>query len=232
VREFGFFVLLIKIKKRRKTMNNVIIRRIRWTAISHRPLLLASQAFVVLIACAVALPASSSPAPGPLRIVHQVKVGGPDNSNFWCQPENKKPHPGCDGNFSLVATQWSDGTVTGEYIDQFAQGDGGIHAVLDCLVVEGNTAWVSGHVISGGAPSGADREDWTGWAIATVVRDNTGLDPQSPDQISYTWYQGPTPPPNWAAPDPSDPWAPPCTEKPAWYLDFLTDMPKGQVKIR
>lgn len=184
---------------------------------------------MVLIACAVALPASSSPAPGPRRIVHQVKVGGPDNFNWWCHPENKNPHPGCDGNFSLVATEWSDGTVTGQYIDQFAQGDGGIHAVLDCLVVEGNTAWVSGHVVSGGVPSWPGGEDWTGWQIATVVRDNTVFAHQPPDQISYTWYQGPLSPP---APDGWDSWAPPCTEKPTWYLDNLNDMPKGQVQIR
>jgi hypothetical protein len=183
-----------------------------------------SSALALALASALAITSMAS-ATG--AVVHHVSVGGPDNTNFWCQ--DGQPHPGCDGNFSLEVTQYADGTVKGQYTDQYAQGDGGIHAVLDCLVVDGNTAWVSGHVVSGGVPSWPGGEDWTGWDIATVVRDNGTSANDPADQISYTWYQGPISPP---APS-GNTWAPRCTEEhPAWFLDNLTDMPKGQVNVR
>ena len=80
-------------------------------------------------------------AKGP--VVHRVSVGGPDACALL-----DGTHPGCDGDFSLTAIEYADGSVSGQYTDRFANGDG-FHAVIDCLVVDGNQAWVSGVITSG-----------------------------------------------------------------------------------
>ena len=76
-------------------------------------------------------------------IEHRVSVGTPDACLHLAGT-----HPGCDGNFSLTAIKRTDGSVSGQYTDRFAHGDG-FHAVVDCLVVDGNQAWVSGVITSG-----------------------------------------------------------------------------------
>ena len=42
-------------------------------------------------------------------VVHRVSAGGPD----ICGPD----HPGCDGNYSLLALQMADGSVSGQWED-------------------------------------------------------------------------------------------------------------------
>jgi hypothetical protein len=80
-------------------------------------------------------------------IVHRVSVGGPD----ICGSPQVGSKPGCDANFSLIATQRADGSVTGQWSDQYGE-PGGLHAVVDCLKVqvipERTTleAWVGGVV--------------------------------------------------------------------------------------
>ena len=109
---------------------------------------------------AVTLPAQSIQG-GP--IVHRVSLGGPD----FC--EHLGEAPGCDANFSLIAMQFADGTVTGQLTDQYGPADG-LHAVVDCLhvqVVPGRTtleAWVGG-VVTRPAHQ-------VGLRIITRVRDN------------------------------------------------------------
>jgi len=81
-------------------------------------------------------------------ILHRVTVGGPD----ICFP------PGCDANFSLIAIQYVDGSVTGQLTDQYGRdaafpGDG-LNAEVDCLLVQeipdripvALEAWVGGVV--------------------------------------------------------------------------------------
>ena len=53
-------------------------------------------------------------ASGP-SVVHRVTAGGPDS----CTGHDDKP--GCDGNLSLVATQYADGTASGQYTDRFSR---------------------------------------------------------------------------------------------------------------
>ena len=43
--------------------------------------------------------------------------------------------PGCDANFSLIATLWADGSATGQWTDQYGPADG-LHAVVDCVKVQ------------------------------------------------------------------------------------------------
>ncbi len=67
-------------------------------------------------------------------ILHRVHVGGPDACDEFGDL------PGCDKNFSLVAIEYADGSVRGQYTDQFGDGTGGFHAVINCVEVDGNVA--------------------------------------------------------------------------------------------
>jgi hypothetical protein len=104
-------------------------------------------------------------------VQHVVSVGGPD--------QDATNHT--DANFSLVAIQYGDGSVKGQWTDQFGQGQGGIHVAINCLFVQGNQAWVSGFVTSG-TFNGADL---SGLPVITRVQDNGGGN--TPDAISFSF---------------------------------------------
>lgn len=106
-------------------------------------------------------------------VLHQVSVGGPD--------QDATNHT--DANFSLVAVQHGNGTVTGEWTDQFGQGQGGIHVQINCLFVQGNEAWVSG-IISSGTAGGVDL---SGLPVITRVQDNGTSANDPPDAISFSF---------------------------------------------
>jgi hypothetical protein len=83
-------------------------------------------------------------------VILSVHVGGEDT----CLPKSRA----CDKNFAFSAIKFADGSVNGQYTDQFAGGGReGIHATLDCLVVAdspapfegGKIAWVSGTITKG-----------------------------------------------------------------------------------
>ena len=109
-------------------------------------------------------------------IVHRVSVGGPDQC-FWFGLK-----PGCDGNFSLIAMQREDGSVTGQFTDSYG-GPGALHAVVDCLKVqvipERTTleAWVGGVV--------THPKEAAGHRVITRMRDNgTSMNDPLPDAIA------------------------------------------------
>jgi hypothetical protein len=129
-------------------------------------------------------------------VQHIVSVGGPD--------QDATNHT--DANFSLVAIQFGDGSVKGQWTDQFGQGQGGIHVAINCLFVQGNQAWVSGFITSG-TFNGADL---SGLPVITRVQDNGG---NAPDAISFSFIG------NAAA----------CTTAPNLPLQTMT---AGQVKVR
>ena len=143
---------------------------------------------------------SSVAAAGP-TVAHRVSAGGPDACNA------NGARPGCDGNYSLVATQYADGSASGQYTDRFARG-GGIVGVVDCVRVVGNEAWVSGWIKSGMVGG----EDLRGLPFSTLVVDNGTAANQPPDQISSSHTGDPTP----------------CTDMAAWDL---FDTPQGQVTV-
>jgi hypothetical protein len=95
--------------------------------------------------------------------------------------------------------------VTGQWTDQFGQGQGGIHVQINCLSVAGNTAWVSGTITSG-TFAGADL---SGLPVITEVQDNG----QSGDQISFSFIGNPAS----------------CTTQPNLPLQPMTS---GQVIVR
>jgi hypothetical protein len=144
--------------------------------------------------------ASTVVAKGP-TVVHRVSVGGPDA----CAALGIKP--GCDGNYSYVATQYADGSASGQYIDRFSRGSG-IIGVVDCVHVVDNQAWVSGWITSGRIGD----NDLTGLPFTTLVVDNGTSAQQPPDQIASSHIFDPTP----------------CTEMVQWNL---FDTPQGQVTV-
>jgi len=131
-------------------------------------------------------------------VVHKVSAGGAD--------VDFAEHT--DANFSLTAVEHGDGTVTGEYTDQYGQGDGGFHAQLNCLLVVGNQAWVSGVITSGNAGG----FDLTGLPVITRVADVGTSANDPPDLISFSFVGVATP----------------CTAAPNLPLFPMTD---GQVKV-
>jgi len=128
--------------------------------------------FVVFL-LAVLLAAIPALADYPVHIVH---VGGPDACEAWGQSI------GCDANFSLVAIEHADGSVTGQWEDQYGRGAGGVHVVIDCLSVDGNQAWVGG-LITQDTFSGDG--SFIGFRVAARVVDNGNGSNDPPDQISF-----------------------------------------------
>jgi hypothetical protein len=170
-------------------------------SVSEELLMRRSIVFAALVA---GLLLSAAPAAFAGGVTHHVSAGGPDA----CASFGQKP--GCDANWSLVADQYADGRVTGQYTDR-SKRLGGFHAVIDCLVVVGNEAWVSGVITSGTFEGQA----LTGLQVTTRVRDN-GISAEDPaDQISFSWW--------------GEGFSTPCTD----LADYpLFDAPQGQVTVR
>jgi hypothetical protein len=99
--------------------------------------------------------------------VHRVSAGGADVIA-----------PGTDANWSLIAFQYADGSVAGQWSDQFGHGNGGFHAPVDCLNVVGNEAFVSG-IARGG--------DFDGRRWIAHLRDNGKSAKDAEDEISFSW---------------------------------------------
>ena len=131
-------------------------------------------------------------------VLHRVSVGGAD--------ADLTAHT--DANFSLVAIQYGDGSVKGEWTDQFGQGQGGVHVDVNCLLVVGNQAWLSGIIRSGSAGG----VDLSGLPAVTRVADLGTSANDPPDAISFTFVG----------------LAVPCTAAPNLPLLPMTD---GQVKV-
>lgn len=119
---------------------------------------------------------------GPKRVVHHASVGGADVCEALGLPT------GCEANFSLVANQKADGSVSGQWQDTFAGGVEGIHVAVDCLNVVDNVAFVSG-VITHGTDSGG--EDVSGQPALTAVADNGTSANDSADQITFSFIGTP-----------------------------------------
>lgn len=119
---------------------------------------------------------------GSKRVVHFVSAGGADLCEATGRPT------GCDANFSLVAHQRADGSVTGQWQDTFDGGRLGIHVAIDCLKVVGNGAVISGMITHG--VSEVSGEDVGGQQALTAVVDN-GTSAKDPlDQIGYAIIGG------------------------------------------
>jgi hypothetical protein len=100
-------------------------------------------------------------------VVLRVTVGGADGVAYG--------PPGSDANFSLVALERADGTVTGQIQDAWHK-DAGFHATLDCISVDGSDVWLSGTVTKSTYPP------FLGRTVNVQVRDggDAGEDMISP----------------------------------------------------
>jgi hypothetical protein len=137
------------------------------------------------------LPVTAASAQGP--VLHRVSASARDPF----------------ASFTLIAIIYADGSVSGQYTDQFPQIGGGFHAVLDCVSIVGNDVWVSGTIITGSA----DGQDLAGLPVATRVRDNGVSANDPPDDLSFSFIGDPTP----------------CNE----HVDYpLYTSPQGQVMIQ
>ena len=138
-------------------------------------------------------------------VIHHVSAGTADACFAF------GARPGCDANFSLVADQYANGSVKGQFTDR-SKRLGGFTASIDCLSINGTEAWVSG-VITSGTFAG---EDLTGLAVSTMVKDNGTTANDPPDQISFTYWGGDL--------------AFSCTTQSEGF--GLLDAPQGQVTVR
>ena len=147
-------------------------------------------------------------------VTHKVSAGGPDACMAFAGT-----HPGCDGNYSLTATISADGSMSGQYTDRFANGNG-FQAVIDCVSVVGNEAWVSGVITSGSFtdPDTGEKFDLTGLPVSTRLRDNGTSANDPADQFSFSVI--------------GEGFAAPCTEHATGGLFDLLDAPEGQVVIK
>lgn len=138
---------------------------------AHTPIILAAAVAVGCAEGAVAPNTSDSPTlqAGVGSVAHRVTVGGPDVCTGLGLPT------GCDANFSLVALQFSDGSVSGQWHD-VTPPSRSVHVTVNCLVVAGNEAWVSG--------VGPEHDFGNEWVAR--VRDNGRSANDPADQISLT----------------------------------------------
>lgn len=137
---------------------------------------------LLVVAALVAGALLSTSSANAARITHRVSVGSSDAVLF---------PPGTDANFSLIATQSADGTVRGQWHDQFGgHGPGAplvgqfVHVEVNCLVVVGNEAWLSGTI----KVASKNLAEFVGTTAFTRVRDNGTSANDPPDQISFTFF--------------------------------------------
>ena len=144
----------------------------------HTPLILATA---IAFGCSEGAVAPTARSDSPtLRAslgaqpIHRVSVGGPDA----CVGIGLKP--GCDANFSLLALQGADGSATGKWVDSYSHvfGGNGPHVAVNCLLVVGNEAWVSGVL--------TEPKEFAGLLLITRVRDNGTTANDPPDEISFS----------------------------------------------
>jgi len=164
---------------------------------------------LVLILLSGALVSAGGP------VVHRVTVGSPD----LCPAFDLRP--GCDKNLSLTAIQDADGSVKGQYTDRWgdvvSSGAIGFHAVITCVSVVGNEAWISG-VITQGRTGPGGVYDLAGLRVGIRVRDNGTSANDPADQTSWSYLDAPGNPPFQ-----------PCTEHPDYPL---VDLVQGQVVVK
>jgi hypothetical protein len=151
---------------------------------------ISAVAVLALAACQESMGPAAVDQPSELtganKVIHRASAG----TNDSCAPGNA----GCDANFSLVAIERADGTVSGQWQDTFAGGIGGpfggIHVAVDCVKVVGNAAVIGG-VITHGMLFGVD---YSGTGAVTAVEDNGTSANDPADRISFSFFGFPADP--------------------------------------
>lgn len=146
-------------------------------------------------------------------VVHHVSAGGSDICEAIGLPT------GCDANWSMVANQKADGSVSGQWEDSFGHGNGGFHMEIDCLSVDGNTAIFGGVITHAWGLAEGDE----GVRAVGAVVDNGTSKKDPPDQISPTVA---------ASGDPVGPGDCGVTIEDFQNAGILLDLTHGQVTVR
>lgn len=147
------------------------------------------------------------------NVVHHASMGGADICEALGLPT------GCDANFSLVANEMADGSVSGQWQDTFAGGQEGIHVSVDCINVIDNFAIIGG-IITTGTVGGVDV---SGQRAVTAVVDNGTSANDPPDQLSFSFI-GNVAIQLLGSTD--------CNAlTPASFQGFLNNLTNGQVKV-
>ena len=105
------------------------------------------------------------------KVIHSVTLGGADVCEVFGKPK------GCNRNLSLIANMYEDGTVKGQWQDNFATKGEGIHVEIDCAefgsVNDFKWAKVGGVITKGTF----NEEDITGkYAVMLLVDNYKGND--------------------------------------------------------
>ena len=145
---------------------------------------------IPMLAAAMLIVGCDSPTPAPTSLKAPTKLSADRGGNGVTHRVSVGSHdfnpPGDNANFSLIAIEHGDGTVSGQWSDQFGHGDGGLHIAVDCVLVIGNRAWVGGEVTQSENPA------WLGTRALTAVVDNGTSEQDPPDQISYSYVGYPS----------------------------------------
>ena len=118
------------------------------------------------------------------KVVHRVVIASKDN----CEDESFPQ--GCKGNLSLVANEYEDGSVDGQWQDTFSDNGEGIHVKVDCVSIKfthiGPITFASA-VIGGYITKGKiDGEDVTGqYAMASAIDLDYLIDDDAPNQEDF-----------------------------------------------
>jgi hypothetical protein len=136
------------------------------------------------VACSDQTMPMESPVDGPAfsmgPVIHGASMGGADFCEALGLPT------GCDGNFSLIAQEFADGSVKGQWEDSFGVG-GGIHVAVDCVIVYGNQAVVGGVITH----ATGNAEGAVGARALMSVADNGTSAKDTPDQLSPSFFPFP-----------------------------------------
>jgi len=117
-------------------------------------------------------------------VVHRASLGSADICEALGAPT------GCDANFSLVANEKADGSVSGQWQDTFAGGGQGIHVAVDCMnIVGGNFAIIGGVVTHGAFDSAGVIVDVSGRRAVTAVVDIGTSANDPPDSLSFSFFE-------------------------------------------
>ena len=144
-------------------------------------IVLSVAALALTVACTdtnappASLGALNADAQSTNAVINRVSVGGSDQDVTL----------NTDANFSLIALRKADGSVSGQWSDQFGQGQGGVLVDVNCLVVQGNQAWIGGIIRQGSTGQGG--VDLSGLAALTRVADLGTSATDVPDAISFTF---------------------------------------------
>jgi hypothetical protein len=113
------------------------------------------------------------------QVCDSVTVGSTDVAVIGTPPDN-------DANLSMVAIQFCDGAVKGQWQDTFGKGEFAFHIEVTCVEVDNNNAWVSGVI----KRANKGIQFLIGLPVITRVEDNGNAANGGIDKASFLFEAG------------------------------------------